>query len=424
MNIGVFTDTFKPCTNGVVDAVWRVCKGFQKEGHNVHLFALSDTDSDEIVDGVHIHKFKGKRFKLYPDLLIRYTLPLRRVLKLVKKYKIEVIHSNVHLIMGLTALIVSILKKKPLITTFHTLVPEFVDCFLKSYEEGDARKPVILKILGKLKLEKLFIKLGRKFVWAWMRYFNTAKWLIVPSNYTKKILIKHGMDRNKIIIIPNPIEAKKKKKKKSQNLILHVGRLSAEKRVDVLIKALKHVKHDYKAVITSDGPLRDYLINLAKKEGVSDKVIFTGFIPRKQLEDYYDKAALFVSAAEYDTFNNCVAEALVHNTPVIINRNSGATDFVKQGGNGIIIENNDPKEYARKIDWLLFNKDVRDALSKAGEKIKSYTSINNITKQIEKIYTKLRKDHRLKLFKDMLIYGISSAFIYSVIFIGSIFERN
>jgi len=423
MNIGIFTDTFKPVTNGVVDAVWRVCKGFQKEGHKVHLFALSDCDGYEKVKGVHIHKFKGKQFKFYPDLLIRYRLPLRRVRRLVKKHRIQVIHSNVNMCMGLCALIISVTQKIPLITTFHTMVPEFIECFITSWEDSTAKKPTLLKWMEKIKLDKVVYKLARKFVWYWMRYFNTAEWLIVPSDYTKKVLVSHGMTEKKIIVVPNPIETKVKKVKKHDNLILHVGRLSAEKRVDMFIKSLKYVKHDFKAVITSDGPLMNYLKELAEEEGVADKVIFTGFISREELDKYYDKATVFVSAAEYDTFNNCVAEALSHNTPAIINNNSGATDFVKNNKNGFILKRNHPRDFANKIDWILFNKEFNESMKKAGEKIREYTAIDNIIKSIEGLYQNRNKTSRLKKIKDFMVYTTGALFSYSLLLIAGLFER-
>ncbi len=424
MNIGVFTDTFKPCTNGVVDAVWRVCKGFKKEGHNVHLFALSDSDGEEKIEGIYVHKFKGKQFKFYPDFLIRYSLPLRRIFNIINRYRIEVIHSNLNLIMGLSALIVSNRKKIPLITTFHTLVPEFIDCFLGSFDNG-GNKPMLLNLLQVVKVDKPLIWLARKFVWYWMRYFNTSEWLIAPSNYTKKILVSHGLNAKKIIVVPNPIDIKLQKNvKKESNLILHVGRLSPEKRVDVFIKSLKYVKHNFKAVITSDGPLRKYLEELAKKEGVAKKVKFTGFIPKKDLDNYYSKSAIFVSAAEYDTFNNCVAEALGHGTPVIISKNSGATDFVKHNKNGIIINNDDPIEYAKKIDWMLFNNEFRETVNKAGEKIRAYTDINVIIKSIEELYKNATRSSFFKKLKDFTIYSIGAIFCYTVIIGGSLLERK
>ncbi len=426
MNIGIFTDTFEPCTNGVVDSVWRVCKGFQKEGHNVHLFALSDRDDDELRDGIHIHKFKAKRFKFYPDYLIRFSLPLKRVFRIINKEKIEVLHSNLNLCMGTCALIASFVKKISLITTYHTMIPEFIECFIRSWDDGSIKKPFLFKVLEKIKLAKPTVWLSKKFVWYWMHYFNNSKWLIVPSNYTKKVLIKHGLSKDKIIVVPNPINHSNsiKIKKKKKNLILHVGRLSSEKKVDVLIKALKYVKHPVKVLITSDGPLKDYLKSLAVKEGVADKIKFTGFVSRRTLIKYYDESSLFVSAAEHDTFNMCVAEALVHGTPVIISKNSGATDFVKQGKNGFIINSGKPIDYAKKIDWLLANKKARQSFSKAGEEIKEYTSINNIIKKIEYLYNNFNKDNFFYKLKNLLIYGIGALFSYGVIIIGSLLERN
>jgi 1,2-diacylglycerol 3-alpha-glucosyltransferase len=425
MNIGIFTDTFEPVTNGVVDAVWRVCKGFQKEGHKVHLFALSDCNKDYVSKGVHIHKFKGKSFKFYPDFYIRLRLPLRRVMRIVKKEKIEVLHSNVNLCMGVCALIISIFKKIPLITTFHTMVPEFIECFIKSWDNNTTDKPTLIKVLEKLKLRKPVLWLARKFVWYWMRYFNTSEWLTVPSNYTKKVLIEHGLSKEKIIVVPNPIETGKNKKiNKDKNMILHVGRLSPEKNIDLLIKSLKYIKHDYNVVITSDGPQMDYLKELAAKEGVKDRVKFTGFVSKETLDEYYDKAELFVSAAVYDTFNNCVAEALAHGVPVIINKDSGATDFVNHGKNGLILKNNDPKEYAKNIDWVLFNKEVKKALSKAGEKIREYTSIDNIIQKIESLYKKMNKSSKLKKLKDLVVYSAGAVFAYGIIITGNLFQRK
>ncbi len=424
MNIGVFTDTFKPATNGVVDAVWRLCKGFKKAGHNVWLFAVSDKDGEEIKEGIYIYKFKGKISSLYPGIHIRFRPPIRKISRIIKENNIKILHSNAHLGLGLAAVIISWRYKIPLISTFHTLLPNFVDSYLRGFEQGTAKKPTLLKIAEKIKLDKPLIGLVKKIVWLWMKYFNTSELIIVPSKFTKRILISHGIDKNKIIVIPNAIETQKTKVKKEENLILHVGRLSNEKRVDILIKALKYVKHDFKAVITSDGPMRKYLEELAKKEGVDKKVKFTGFISRKELNKLYDKATIFVSPAEYDTFNNCVAEALTHGIPVIINKNSGATDFVINGKNGLICKTDDPKEYAKKIDWLLFNEEVRRKLSKAGEWVRKYTSIDNIIQKMENIITTIKKKSRFVRIRSFIEYLIANIPTAILIKISNILERR
>ncbi len=423
MNIAIFTDTFKPCTNGVADAVWRTAKGLRKAGNKVHLFALSDTNSNEVVDGVFIHKFKARELKTYKDYRIRFTSPIRKIFKIAKKEKFDVIHSHLHLSMGFCALLLSRVKKIPLIMTFHTLVPQYSQAFIEYYNENyktkDSHEKIrVVRVMERTRIDKLLIRMNDKAIWWWLLYYNLGSWLITPSKFAKKILIKKGINNKKIVVVPNPIETRKVKKKvkNKKPLILHVGRLSPEKKVDVLIKALKHVKHDFKCVITSDGLLRNHLEKLAIQEDIADKVKFTGIISKKKLIDYYNKADVFVSPAIYDTFNNCVAESLIYNTPVIINKKSGATDFVKHGVNGIIVKNDDPREYALQIDSLLENNELNSTSSD----IKDYTDINNITNLLQGVYTKASNTKTSKQVSSFLKYGIAAIFYYYLLALGEI----
>jgi len=419
MNVAIFTDTFMPCTNGVVNAVWSLSKGLKKAGNIVHVFALSDKDSDEIIERVIVHKFKGRKFRYYEDYMIRYTVPIRRVLKIAKKVEFDVIHSNMHLSMGFCALILSRLKKIPLITTVHTLIPQFLEMYTDHLNSTNIfEKSRALRVAYKSNFIDVMYKITRKLIWWWYSYYNIGSWITTPSTFSKKILSNKGIHEEKILIVPNPIVIGndiKSKEKKNIPLILHVGRLSPEKRVDVLIKALKHVKSDFECIITSDGFTRDYLQALAIKERVSRKIKFTGVVSKEKLTEYYYKADLFVSPAVYDTFNNCVAEALIYNTPVIIDQKSGATDFVKHGINGLIVKSSNPKEYAAQIDLLLKKNDFR--FSSSG--VKDYTDINNIIAKFEKIYVKKNKKNN-KLFLDITKYLLSGAFLYFLLALGEV----
>ncbi|MFX1303058.1 MAG: glycosyltransferase [Promethearchaeota archaeon] len=424
MKVAIFTDTFMPCTNGIVDAVWRISKGLKKAGNTVHIFALSDKNSDEIIEGVIIHKFQGRIFRFYEDYMMRYTVPIRRVFKIAKKVDFDVIHSNSHLSMGLSALILSRLKKIPLISTFHTLLPQYLEIHTDQLKSTYYEKSRALRLAHKSKFLDLLSKISKKLVWWWLSYHNIGTWITTPSNFSKKILINNGIHREKIFVVPNPIDLgiyKKTKKKNEIPLILHVGRLSPEKRVDVLIKALKCVKTDFKCIITSDGSNRSLLQELAIKEGVSNKIKFTGIVSKEKLTKYYHKADIFVSPAIYDTFNNCVAEALSHDTPVIIDKKSGATDFVKHGLNGIIVNSSNPKGYASQIELLLKKNDFKNISSE----IKDYTHIDNIVAQFEKVYTK-KNYKKQKSFLDTVKYLFSGAFFYSLLALGEtgIFLRN
>jgi len=419
MNIAIFTDTFMPCTNGVVDTVWRLSKGLKKAGNLIHVFALSDKNSDEIIEGVIVHKFKGRDFRFYEGYLMRYTVPLRRILKIAKKVEFDVIHSNMHLSMGFSALILSRLKKIPLITTVHTLIPQYLELYadhLKSTNIFDHSRA--LRVAYKSNFIDVMYKISYKLIWWWLSYHNIGSWITTPSTFAKEILSSKGIHKEKILVVPNPINISKDKmtkEKKKVPLILHVGRLSPEKRVDVLIKALKYVKSDFKCIITSDGFIRTYLQLLARKEKVSRKVKFTGIVSKEKLTEYYNNADLFVSPAVYDTFNNCVAEALIYNTPVIIDKKSGATDFVKHGINGSIVENSNPKGYAAQIDLLLKKNDFE--FSSNG--VKEYTDINNIVAKFEKIYAKNGNKNK-KLLVDFIKYLLSGAFLYCLLALGEV----
>lgn len=420
LNIAIFTDTFMPCTNGVVDTVWRLSKGLKKAGNLIHVFALSDKDSDEIIEGVIVHKFKGRDFRFYEGYMMRYTVPLRRILKIAKKVEFDVIHSNMHLSMGFSALILSRLKKIPLITTVHTLIPQYLELYADHLKSTNIfEKSRALRVAYKSNFIDVMYKISNKLIWWWLSYHNIGSWITTPSTFSKKILSDNGIHKEKILVVPNPIvidkDIKTKKKKNKIPLILHVGRLSPEKRVDVLIKALKHVKSDYKCIITSDGFIRTYLQLLARKEKVNRKIKFTGIVSKEKLTEYYNKADLFVSPAVYDTFNNCVAEALIHNTPVIIDKKSGATDFVKHGINGLIVNSSNPKGYAAQIDLLLKKNDFK--FSSNG--IKDYIDINNIVAKFEKIYVKKNKKDK-KLFLEIIKCLLSGAFFYCLLALGEV----
>jgi glycosyltransferase involved in cell wall biosynthesis len=419
LKIAIFTDTFMPCTNGVVDTVWRLSKGLKKAGNIVHVFALSDKNSDEVIEGVIVHKFKGRNFIYYKEYMMRYTVPIRRILKIANKIDFDVVHSNIHLSMGFCALILSRLKKIPLITTVHTLIPQYLDMYTDHLKAINIfKKSKALRVAYKSNFIDVMYKISDKLIWWWLSYHNIGSWITTPSTFSKKILSSKGILKEKILVVPNPIDISKDIKTKIKRkipLILHVGRLSPEKRVDVLIKALKYVKSDFECIITSDGFNRNYLQALAIKERVSRKIEFTGTVSKEKLNEYYNEADLFVSPAVYDTFNNCVAEALIHNTPVIIDKKSGATDFVKHGINGLIVKNSNPKGYAEQIDLLLNKKDFK--FSSTG--IKDYTDINNIVVKFEKIYRK-KNSKSEKLFLDIIKYLFSGAFFYCLLALGEV----
>jgi len=110
-------------------------------------------------------------------------------------------------------------------------------------------------------------------------WLNRATKVVAVSSFTKKELIQLGVKSDKITIIkscPNFVKHtddkadliifRNKLAKPDEKIILFFGRLVENKGVEYLIRALKYVKEDnVKVVIVGGGPLRENLIQLAKK---------------------------------------------------------------------------------------------------------------------------------------------------------------
>jgi glycosyltransferase involved in cell wall biosynthesis len=134
-------------------------------------------------------------------------------------------------------------------------------------------------------------------------------------------------------------------------LLLYVGRLAGEKRVDVLIEALRRLstkRSDIGLVIVGDGAERERLGRLA--QGMPN-VYFAGFQDQSDLPRYYGVADTFVLPSEYEPWGLVVNEAMASGLPVIATRKVGAArDLIVEGENGYLVPENDPVALASAID--------------------------------------------------------------------------
>jgi glycosyltransferase involved in cell wall biosynthesis len=149
------------------------------------------------------------------------------------------------------------------------------------------------------------------------------------------------------------------------NYILSVGRLDKLKRIDLLIKSMENVDSNIKCVIAGQGPEREYLEKLVAKSGLSDRVIFLGFVDDKQLIDLYAKC-LAVYFAPYDEdYGYVTLEAFLSSKPVITMHDSGGVlEFVTDNETGLIA--NTIEEIADKFNQLYSDKEMAKELGANG----------------------------------------------------------
>ncbi|MBW2978257.1 glycosyltransferase [Candidatus Woesearchaeota archaeon] len=376
MKIAIFTDTFLPDVNGVVTSVVNASKKLAKKGHQIYIFTVKSKKEVKINLGknIHIERFKRMRFIKYPDFTLampKYITCLRRI----KKIKPDIIHIHTPSLLGWSAILSAKAFSIPIVGTYHTLLPDF------------------LKYFPLPKVEKL--KLMKKATWTWTRkFYNRCDLVTTPSLAMKKVLRKHRLKKS-ITVLSNGIDTnrfKPKKVKKSGTKLLHLGRISYEKNVDVVLKAFKLILERKPKIIlylAGHGPNLKELKALAKKLKINKNVKFLGVVKGKKLVNVYRTSDIFITASTVETEGLVILEAMACGLPIIGVNVLAIPIIVKHNKNGFVAPPHNERQLADYTIKLLENKNLREKFGKESLKIVKKYSLDNIINELERIYKRL-----------------------------------
>jgi glycosyltransferase involved in cell wall biosynthesis len=229
--------------------------------------------------------------------------------------------------------------------------------------------------------------------------FKTTKFLCI-SNAMREDIRKLGVKDHKIELIHNGVDAAhfypRNSEGKIQDLgiltngpiIGTVGRMVPEKGHVHLIKALQRLKPEWeniRCIFVGDGPMLSQLKQMAFNLGVADNCIFCGIRP--DVESIYSVFDVFVLPSLREPFGLALLEAMISRVPVVATDAGGPRDFIKTGVNGVLVPPKDDRALARRISYLLKNKQHADALAKMGrETALDHFNIEGTVKKIESVY--------------------------------------
>lgn len=359
-----------------------LAKSLVRKGIEIHVVAphADGLKKEEIMDGVHIHRFQY----LYPSNLQtlayfpgvpekiktikgKLQLPffmlamIEKMLDVVKDYEIDVINAH------------------------WAIPPGFIATFTKIFH----KKPVVIRIYG----AELFPFIGKKGLSAevakWMikRALNTAERVVGNSNTTcvagNKIsgredleVLPEGVDTENFNPEVNGEEIKKRHNLNNCFSILSSGRMVERKGFRYLIEAMPYVLESFPKtalILGGDGPERKNLVKLAFDLGIRENVIFPGFIQDKEFPNYMKASDVFVLPSIVDKKGDTeglglvLAEALACGTPVIGTKVGGIPDIIKDGV-GFLVEQKNPSELADRITMLLTDENLRKEMGKRGRR--------------------------------------------------------
>ena len=194
--------------------------------------------------------------------------------------------------------------------------------------------------------------------------------MVVVTTYMRDELLRNLFNPRKIEIhppVPRMSDPSLRSTFSDRNLILFAGQIIRGKGVDVLLRALALVKTPFQCIILGDGSHRKTCEKLCKKLGLNDRVKFGGFVPQKELKNFYRECTLFaISSVWPEPFATVGVEVMRFGIPVVAFDAGGIKDWLIDGHNGYLVELGDLKKYAESIERLLNDKALARKMGEQG----------------------------------------------------------
>lgn len=192
-------------------------------------------------------------------------------------------------------------------------------------------------------------------------YENNVDLYIAPSAFMKEMCVRHGIPASKIEVLVNyapPSSASESARPENAPLdpsdcILYAGRLSPEKGVDVLLRALVEVP-ELRLKIAGEGESEAESRRLTAELGLNGRVDFCGKLPVGELSRLMAACrALVLPSVWYENMPLVMLEALAQGRPVVASRIGGLPEIIRQGENGFLFTPGDASALGDSLRRLL-----------------------------------------------------------------------
>ena len=208
-----------------------------------------------------------------------------------------------------------------------------------------------------------------------------AKFLLTCTRYNYKSLLEQhpNIDDALIHVFYHGIDTDKFERKNQQQNetpeILTVGRLTAKKGIDVLLRACAELRNqglEFKCRIIGDGEEKNALTSLTAELDLNNQIEFVGAISSAEIKANYERADIFVlpcvidENGNRDGIPNVIAEAMAMELPVVSSKISGIPELVEHGETGILLEQRDVAGVAAAVESLIKNINLSREMGKNG----------------------------------------------------------
>ncbi|MFH1126402.1 MAG: glycosyltransferase family 4 protein [Candidatus Altiarchaeota archaeon] len=375
---------YHPYNSGVTEYVKRLAEGLVSKGHDVTILTSRHTNipSEEVIGGVRVKRLPVL-FKMSKGVFKPTLLPTLWMMS--KDFDIV----NIHVPLPEVGFCTLLSRNKNIVVTYH--------CDLELHHG------LLETLIESLYYRSLAIAMPR-----------TKKIVVNDMEYALNSRIRDYKEKIVEIYPPiqpycrkNPADFRSKYGIKAGEVVVgFLGRLVYEKGLKHLVQAIPFVMErmpNIRFIIAGEGEeiaggrrhsVKEELIIMTSK--FKDKVLFPGFLPKGEIEDFYSACDVLVlpSTAALESFGMVQVEAMLCGTPVVATDRPGVKIPVEKTRMGILVPPKDDWKLAEAIVYALKNK---DRFTRPREEILQLFSIEKTINSYEKLFleTKQLKENEL-----------------------------
>ena len=376
MRIMVVTDQYAPMVGGVPTVTRTLALGLAERGHTVALLAPSPgwrgrLGADEQVSVT----YQGSVPWPWYDAMRLARVSSRAARALITAFAPDVTHIHSPVTLGVMARRGSHRLRIPVIYTNHYLPA--------NVRPASKRRP------------RVFDALFYSYV---VGFSNRCSHVTAPTATALRLLRDQGLRVPSRVISngidlgtysPGPADQRIRDRyglPPGRPLILSVGRLSPEKRVDVLLDAAAQLTQEAQVAIAGTGPDETRLRARAEQLGLTGRVRFLGFVPGPDLPGLYRLADVFTIASEAELQSLVTMEAMATGLPVVAADAGALGELVTRGRNGFLFSPGRADEMAAYLDILVSDPARRAEMATASLRIISGHERHRALAEWESLY--------------------------------------
>lgn len=372
MRIALFTETFLPKVDGIVTRLSHTVEHLQRNGDRVLVFAPEGGITE--YKGAKVYGVSGFPLPLYPEL--KMALPRPAIGHVLEQFQPDIIHVVNPAVLGLAGLFYGKVLKIPLVASYHTHLPQYLQHYGLGMLEG---------LLWEL------LKVSH----------NQAQLNLCTSTAMMQELTAHGIERVDLwqrgvdteLFHPD-LACEEMRSRLSQGhpqspLLLYVGRLSAEKEIERIKPVLEAIPNSHLALV-GDGPHRLAL----EKHFAGTNTHFVGYLTGRDLGAAFACADAFIFPSRTETLGLVLLEAMAAGCPVVAANSGGIVDIVTSGVNGYLFDPEDERGALAATLHLLEQKQEREIIRKNARLEAQKWGWAAATRQLQTYYTAVKSESR------------------------------